>query len=243
MKKLATRLSSLVVALAALAAGADPATNAPAEPPAIIVRFASVDAAERTLRGVVDAIGMSGRADDMIRSTRQNMEDFGCTDSSRPIVLATCHPFDGGTDGFAFAVPGEEPSAERIGRALELAEGETPVRGADGVWSDPDDDGKETVMLHRDGYNVFASPREYLAYADTLLATAAEPRFPGAAVEVTFCAEVFRKALDARDSGAVASSSARAILSNKNHIENTQPLLGFITDGKCFKCFMKSSHF
>lgn len=205
MKTLVTRLSSLVVALAALAAAADPATNAPAEPPAIIVRFASIDSAEKTLRGIVDAIGMSGRADDMIRSMRQKVEETGCTDSSRPIVLATCHPFDGGTDGLAAAFPGEEPSAERIGRALELAEGETPVRGADGVWSDPDDDGEETVMLHRDGYNVFASPREYLAYADTLLATAAEPRFPGAAVEVTFRAEAFRKALDARDSGAVAA--------------------------------------
>ena len=194
MKKLALLLPLLALAPLIAARAEGPATNAPAAKPSAIARFASLDDASKFLRDFAAAIGFAGQADDMVRSMREEFEEIG-TDPSRPLVGAFTRPFDTAMDGVAFAVPGEEPSAERIGKALKLEDGVAAVRGEDGVWGDPDPDGKKMAMFHRDGYNVFAEPRECLAFADDLLAAARSPRFPGAAGEFTFRAELFRDAL------------------------------------------------
>ena len=187
MKTLATRLSSLVVALAALAAGADPATNAPVEPPAMTARLASVDAVEAAIQGVLAAVGRPAMPPDA--SPRSFFEEMCDVDPSRPVLVRFWTGSGGDLEGVV-AVPGAEPTAERLAEAFD---GVTPVRGADGVWTKPDDDGTGQAVAFRDGYVLVAKPRRYLAEADALLAVG--PRFPGVAAE----AEVRLRALAALD--------------------------------------------
>jgi len=188
MKTTALLLPLLALAPLVAARAEDPATNAPAVPPALLVRVASIEEIEKAIRGVADAVGMPALAEEPIRSLREGLAEMGVdVDPSRPVVLALADPR--ASEEMAVAVPGPEPSAERLAAAFG---GATPERGADGVWRQPGAEGNGTAMLRRDGYNVFAHPRERLAFADALLAAAAAPRFPGAALEATVRGEALR---------------------------------------------------
>ena len=149
----------------------DPATNAPA----FTARLASVDAVEFAIQGVLAAVGRPGMPPEA--SPRHWLAELCDVDPARPVVIRLWTGADGEPEGVV-AVPGAEPTAERLAEAFD---GETPVRGADGVWTKPDDDGTGQAVAFRDGYVLVAKPRRYLAEADALFAV--KPRFPGAAAE------------------------------------------------------------
>jgi len=169
-------LLPLLALAAAPARGADePATNAPAVPPTITARLASVDAVEAAIQGVLAAVGRPGMPPEA--SPRHWLAELCDVDPARPVLIRLWNGDDGDPEGVA-AVPGAEPTSERLADAFD---GVTPVRGADGVWTKPDDDGTGQAVAFRDGYVLVAKPRRYLDEADALLALA--PRFPGAAAE------------------------------------------------------------
>lgn len=153
----------------------DPAATAPAEPPVVTARLASVDEVEAALQGVLAAVGRPGMPPDA--SPRAFFEEMCDVDPSRPVLIRFWTGDDGNLIGVV-AVPGAEPTAERLAEAFD---GETPVRGEDGVWTKPGDDGTGQAVAFRDGYVLVAKPRRYLAEADALFAV--KPRFPGVAAE------------------------------------------------------------
>lgn len=169
---------SFVIAAAAFAAAAEPA---------LVVRVSSLNDAEAAIRGVCAAVGQPAFAEQPIAGLRAFANEGCDADPSRPVVFALAGVPS--SDDGVFAVPGEEPDAERLAPAFE---GKTPVRGADGVWTAPadGDEAVDVAMVHRNGYNVFAKPRALLAEADALLAAA--PRFPGATMEATIRGEALR---------------------------------------------------
>ena len=147
----------------------DPAATAPAEPPVVTARLASVDAVESAIQGVLAAVGRPGMPPEA--SPRHWLAELCDVDPARPVVIRLWTGADGEPEGVV-AVPGAEPTAERLAEAFD---GETPVRGADGVWTKPDDDETGQAVAFRDGYVLVAKPRRYLAEADALFAV--KPRY------------------------------------------------------------------
>lgn len=175
MKRILLPLALL--ASAALAAG---------DPPVATIRLASVDAVETAIQGVLAAVGRPAMPPDA--SPRAFFEEMCDVDPSRP-VLVRFWTGDGGDLVGVIAVPGAEPTSERLAKAFD---GDAPVRGEDGVWTKPDDDGTGQAVAFRDGYVLVAKPRRYLAEADALFAV--KPLFPGVAAEAEIRMRAFADA-------------------------------------------------
>lgn len=174
----------LLALLAAPGLAQGPATNAPADPPILTARLASVNAVEDAIRGVLAAVGRPGMPPEA--SPRAFLEELVDVDPSRPVLVRFWTGDDRDPVGMVAVPAAVEPTSERLADAFD---GEAPVRGEDGVWTKPGDDGTGQAVAFRNGYVLVAKPRRYLAEADALFAL--QPRFPGVAAEAEIRVRAF----------------------------------------------------
>ena len=83
----------------------DPAATAPAEPPVVTARLASVDAVESAIQGVLAAVGRPGMPPEA--SPRHWLAELCDVEPARPVVIRLWTGADGEPEGVV-AVPGAE---------------------------------------------------------------------------------------------------------------------------------------